>query len=425
MAGSADVVVVGSGLAGLACALELHRRGLAAEVIEVADGVGGRVRTDVVDGFRCDRGFQLLNPSYPAVRALVDVPALGMRRFGRGVEVLRPDGSVAALVDPLTRPRALPATVRGARGLVRPGEAARLARWAAPSLGSVRRLLARPDARLGDALDTARVDGELRSAVLEPFLTGTLATDPGEVSERFVRLLLRSFVLATPGVPAEGMQALPDQLAARLPARPRTGTAALEVRRERHGVRVETSEGPLAARAAVVATDAIAAARLTGSPDPGMHGLATWWLDAPGAPATDLLRVDGTRSGPVVNTAVVSAAAPTYAPPGRSLVQATTLHPGPGGQAPAFAVVREHLRRLWGDLVDEWRVVRRHDVPRALPRLPVPLVHRRPVHLGDGLLVAGDHRDTASIQGALVSGRRAAAAAAAHLGVPEPTGGRP
>ncbi len=416
MAESTAVVVVGAGLAGVGCAVELQRRGVDCVVLEASDGVGGRVRTDRVDGFLCDRGFQLLNPSYPAVRALVDLPGLDLHPFGRGVDVLRPDGSVTGLVDPLTRPRQLGRTLRAARSLVRPGEAVRLARWAAPALGSVDRMLRRPDAPLGEALDAAGVTGSLRTCVLEPFLTGTLATDPGTVSQRFVRLMLRSFARATPGLPGRGMQALPDQLASLLLTPPRTGVTARAVGRDGDGVRVDTDAGTWRAGAVVVAADPAAASGLLDLPEPATYGLATWWLDAPGAPDTDLLRIDGTRGGPVVNSAVVSAAAPSYAPAGRSLVQATTLHPGPGGRAPDEPAVREHLRRLWGGMVDDWGVVHRHEVPRALPRLPVPLDPRRPVDLGGGLLVAGDHRDTASIQGALVSGRRAAAAALAHLG---------
>ena len=78
-----DVVVVGAGLAGLQCARLLEQHGLDVVVLEASDGVGGRVRTDVVDGFRCDRGFQVLNPAYPELRRSVDVPALGLQKIGR------------------------------------------------------------------------------------------------------------------------------------------------------------------------------------------------------------------------------------------------------------------------------------------------------------------------------------------------------
>nr|WP_281363358.1 NAD(P)/FAD-dependent oxidoreductase [Nocardioides perillae] len=411
---AAEVVVVGAGLAGLACAVELQRHGVAVEVLEASDAVGGRVRTDVVDGFRCDRGFQLLNPSYPAARALVDLDALALQVAGRGVEVLRPSG-VARLADPTRHPRDLPATL--ASGLVRPGELVRLGRWAAPALGSVDRLLRRPDRTLGAALDAAGLRGSrdrLRREVLEPFLTGVVADDPAQVSERFARLLLRSFALATPGLPAAGMQALPEQLARRLAQPVRLAHPAHGVRRRDDAVEVLTAHGTWRARAVVVATDPRAAAALTEQPEPATRGLATWWFTAPEpVSSSPFLRVDGTRGGPVINTTVVSAWAPTYAPAGRPLVAATALLGA--GAAPREDEVRRHLAALWQRPTDTWEVVVRHDVPHALPAAPPPLRHRREVDLGGGLLVAGDHRDTGSIQGALVSGRRAARAALAHV----------
>jgi hypothetical protein len=142
-----------------------------------------------------------------------------------------------------------------------------------------------------------------------------------------------------------------------------------------------------------------------------MNGLRTWWFSAPEPPSPRrMLVVDG-RRGPVVNTAVLSAVAPAYAPPGRTLVEATTLLPTDADEQ----VVRRELDRLWATSTSSWELVVRHDVPRSLPaQLPL-LQARRPVALGDGLFVAGDHRDTASQQGALVSGRRAARAVLREL----------
>uniref|UniRef100_UPI003D7C6EE3 FAD-dependent oxidoreductase n=1 Tax=Kineococcus sp. SYSU DK018 TaxID=3383139 RepID=UPI003D7C6EE3 len=86
---SADVVVVGAGLAGLACARHLSAAGLQVAVVEASDGVGGRVRSDVVDGFRVDRGFQLVNPAYPELHKVLDVAALRLQPFDAGVAVVR------------------------------------------------------------------------------------------------------------------------------------------------------------------------------------------------------------------------------------------------------------------------------------------------------------------------------------------------
>jgi hypothetical protein len=129
------------------------------------------------------------------------------------------------------------------------------------------------------------------------------------------------------------------------------------------------------------------------------------------------LMLDPTRDGPVVNTAVMSRVAPEYAPAGRHLVQATTLAPdaGSGGAADAESAVRAQLARMYRTSTRGWELVVRHDVTAALPRQAPGVPLRRPVDLGEGRFVAGDHRDTASIQGALVSGRRAAVAVRSHL----------
>jgi phytoene dehydrogenase-like protein len=406
----ADVVVVGAGLAGLRCARLLRAAGRHVVVLEASDGPGGRVRTDLLDGYRCDRGFQLLNPAYPAVRRHVDVDGLDLRVFGRGVVVTR-DGDTAVVADPLRHPTLLGRTLRS--GYVRPGELARLAAWLVPALGPVPRLLAGPDATLAESLDAARVTGRLRREVLDPFLTGVLAERGGGSSTIFVRLLMRSFVRASPGVPARGMQALADQLAAGLDVRLRTPVRSL--RRVGPGHEVGTDDGRLRARAVVVAVGAESVAGLTPLPTPASKGLRTWWFATDALPAhPTFLRVDGrgAAAGPVVNTVAMTAVAPDYAPPGRHLVQATSLLPDPATEAD----VRRHLADLHRLPTGGWSLVTRHDIEHALPVQPPPTDVRRPVDLGGGLFVAGDHRDTGSLQGALASGARAARAVLASPG---------
>lgn len=402
----ADVVVIGAGVAGLVCTTDLQARGLDTLLVERADRVGGRIRTEQIDGFRCDVGFQLLNPAYPAVERLVDVAALSMQYFAAGVRVVRGADTVV-LADPRRAPGLLPATLRS--GLLDVREIAGLARWALPTLVAPQRSLRRPDHTLADALDRAGVRGPLRREVLEPFLSGVLATDPGPSSNRFVRLLIRSFLLGTPGLPREGMQALPNQLAGRLRQPVATEVRVLGVHA---GPAVRTDAGSVRARAVVVATDLPDAVLLGRAASRPVGGLTTWWFGTPPGLGRDrLLRVDGQR-GPVVNTAAVSAAAPSYAPPGRSLVELTTL----SGAGLTDDQVRSQAGRLWQSDASDWDLLVRHDVPRALPVTSPPLPPRRPVELGGGVFLCGDHQDTPSIQGALVSGRRTATAVATALG---------
>lgn len=409
----ADVIVVGAGLAGLTCARHLDAAGLSVRVLEAGDDIGGRVRTDVVDGYRLDRGFQLLNPAYPAVRQEIDVDALALRRFERAVGVRRDDG-FAIVADPTRHPGRLLDTLRSP--YLDPRALAAAARWVAPALGSVRRLLAGTDATLAESLDAAGLHGPLRHDVVERFLAGVLADDTDSSSAQFVRLLVRAFVLGTPGLPAQGMSALPHQIAAHL-SRPVELGAPVERVRGGQQPGVDTAGGRLDAPAVVVATDPATAATLLDIEAPEGKGLTTWWFGMGERPSDlGMLVLDGRLApGPLVNLAVVSNTAPSYAPPGRHLVQATALAPH-GSAAVTDDDARREAGMMLGCDTHGWQLLTRHDIPYALPAQPPPLHVRRPVDLGDGRFVCGDHRDTASIQGAMVSGRRTAREVAQALG---------
>lgn len=405
-----DVVVVGAGLAGLSAARVLVQADLDVAVLEASDAGGGRVRTDMVDGVRLDRGLQLVNPAYPELRATVDLGALDLRAFEPGVVVAGAAGP-AVLEHPLRRPRGIPAALsRRSGGFV---EKAGFAAYVAALLARpAQHGLRRPDVGWGEALDGWGVSGNLRRRVLEPFLAGVLAEDEQQTSRRFVDLLLRCFVLGTPGLPADGVGALPDQLAERLPPGVvHLGTPVSAVA----GDRVDTAAGSWRADAVLVAADPVTAARLCGLPAPTMRALTTFWLRAPASPAGGraLLHLDGDRRGPLVNAAVVSDAAPTYCSEG-ALVGATLL--GEHDDVATLAAAQAQLGLVYGTDAAGWEHLATYAIRDALPAMLPPLDVRRPTDLGDGLHVAGDHRDTASQQGAMVSGRRAATGVLRALG---------
>ena len=147
---------------------------------------------------------------------------------------------------------------------------------------------------------------------------------------------------------------------------------------------------------------------LPGLDVPEMRSGTTWWhlADVPGEALTGgrgVLVLDPQRRGPVVNTVVVSNAAPAYADGSRALVATTAL-----GLETSEDDVRAHLALLHGVDTRSWDTVAVHRIAGTVPAVPAGTPLRQPVRHGD-VFVAGDHRDTASIQGALVSGRRTAA----------------
>ncbi|MEU7788022.1 NAD(P)/FAD-dependent oxidoreductase [Amycolatopsis sp. NPDC049159] len=396
-----DVVVIGAGLAGLAAARRLHEAGVECAVLEAGDDVGGRVRTDVVDGFRLDRGFQVLNPAYPAIRRLVDVDALRLGRFWRAVRVAD-DDRVSLLGHPLDAPKAL-RDVAARRYLSAKDLAALGALSARVAAGSARSIVRGDDGTTADELGRAGLSDRAVATVLRPFLSGVFLEAELSTSSRFFRLVWRSFLRSAPSLPAEGMGALPRQLAARLPAGSvRTGTPV-----DRIGPgEVRTAGGDVwTARAIVVATDGTTASRLVdGVAEPLWNGVTTWYFAPDRRPSHEPVIMVDARGGPVVNTAVLSEVCPSYAPPGGALVSASTLTPV------AEPEVRRALGRMYRTDATRWPVIGRYEIPHALPAMPAPHPIRREVRWGDGIYVCGDHRDTSSLQGALASGGRTARA---------------
>ncbi len=410
-----DVVVVGAGLAGLAAAQRLAAAGVEVLVLDASDAVGGRVRTDVVDGLRLDRGFQVLNPGYPALRRVLDVTALDLRPFLAGLVVAM--GSRRwTLADPRRHPRL---ALRSALAPIgSPTGKSRLGLYAMAAAGApVSRLLSDPDSSAAEALATHHIPPALVNAVLRPFLSGVFLEPDLATSRRFLDLVVRSFVRGQPGLPAAGMQALPELVAARLPP----GAVRLATRVDAvSSSGAVTSRGDVRARAVLVATDPPAAGHLLPGLDvPLGRPVTTWYHLAEGAGPHDLLGgtaaivVDGQHRGPLVNSAVLTAAVPGYADGGRVLVSSSALGVHPGQAAELAA--RAHLQVLYGVDTRGWTHVATYPIPYALPAALPPLDVRKPVRLRDGLFVCGDHRDTPSVQGALVSGRRAADEVLAEL----------
>lgn len=402
----AEVVIVGAGLAGLSVARELQRAGSDVLVLERADAVGGRVRTDVLDGFQLDRGFQVLLTAYPEARRQLDLDDLDLRAFDPGAVVFTGRG-FHRVGDPRRMPSALLSSAVAPVGSV--ADKLRLARLLARlRTGDPPAMLRAPETATLEHLRSSGFSASMIDRFFRP-LFGGIQLDPElRSSSRMFEVVLSCLARGASAVPAAGMQAIPDQMAA--PLAPRQLHLGTHVQAVAPG-RVSTARGDLTADRVVIATEEPAAAALLGLPARVGRSAACVWFAASEAPRHDRsIILDGAASGPALNVAIMSNVAPTYAPEGTALIAAACPGTIGIGTAAIADQVRSQLRRWWGHRVERWEHLRTDVIPFAQPDSSPPLRPRRRVALGEGLFVCGDHRDTPSIQGALFSGRRCATA---------------
>ena len=406
---AADVVIVGAGLAGLAAAHTLTDAGREVVVLEASDGVGGRVRSDLVDGFRLDRGFQVLLTAYPDVSRQLDVEALELRRFDPG-SLVWIDDRLHAVGDPIRMPKRILDSAAAPVGSV--ADKVRLARLLLRlRRADPRALLRGPDRTTLDALRAEGFSPTMIDRFFRP-LIGGIQLDPDlGASSRMFEVVLRCLAVGDSAVPAAGMQAIPDQLAARLP----DGVLHLNttVTSIRDGT-VTTSEGEIVrAQHIVVATAGPAAATLLGLPAVASRAVSCVWFAAEQPPfAQKLIALDGSDSGPALNVSVMTNVAPEYGPSGAALIAAACPGRADADLEPA---VRRQLAAWWGSPVDQWTHLRTDVIAHGQPDSDPPFHPKQSVRVRNGVFVCGDHRDTPSIQGALYSGRRVAESILANL----------
>jgi phytoene dehydrogenase-like protein len=426
-----EVAIIGAGLAGLSCALSLEAEGLSVTLLEASDAPGGRVRTDLVDGFRLDRGFQVMLTAYPEAKRLLDYRALQLKPFEAGALVWH-GGKFHRFADPFRNP------MSAARFLLDPivplADKLHVAKLRARvRRGSLEEIFARTERTTRDYLQAVPFSANIIERFFEPFFAGVFLERELVTSSRFFEFLFRLFSLGDAVVPAAGMQQIPLQLAGKLGAATLlTGARVSKITRKTGGFQIGIADrDQQEARAVVLAVPGNDGNQLLG----GVGGwsvpeVRAWnkttalYYAAQQVAVTEpiiLLNGEGRAAGPVNHVAVMSAVSPQYAPPGAHLVVANVVGEAPAEDAAIMRLdraVRLHIGKWFGPTVDSWKMLGAYTLPRALPQQRHAEWEQAPVRVGGtgGVYMCGDYRETASIQGALASGRRAAEAVIKDLG---------
>ena len=414
MSKQVEVAIIGAGLAGLACAIELQKNNINFQIFEASDGVGGRVRSDVIDGFILDRGFQLYNPSYPEGKRLLNYDALDLKPFIPGVAI-RDNKRLRIVVDPfrakgfrLNLLKDIPGNPLSYLGLLR--------YFLSYLVTSDAQIATTKDISASDSLIKSGVRGNLLEKLLRPFLKGVFLESDLKTSRKFLDVVLKTFLRGTPSVPAQGMQVISDQLASKLPVEKISlNTKIIKI----EGNKLQTENEEIIAKKIVVATDPTTAISWLNLEEKIMHTVTTWYFKADQRVAElvkgkPILFVDASNNGPLTNAVVITNAASSYAPAGQVLVAASAIAPHENADLES---VKKHLSVIFGLDTNSWQLIKQYQIKEALASMYPPFSLINSNQISEDLFVAGDHRATSSIQGALLSGTNAATLVKVSLGL--------
>lgn len=409
------IVIVGAGLAGLSCARLLSRAGLPFTIHEASDGVGGRVRSDRVDGFTLDRGFQVMLPAYPEAKRVLDYDELDLRPLYRGSEV-HYKHHAHRLADPFHHP--LDAVKNLADDLIEWRD-----KWHTLVLWkevSGTRAIERgiPEMETEDYLRHFGFSEAMIDRFFRPFFGGVFLEKDLRTSARMFLFLYSMFRRGGAALPAHGMQSIPDQLAVALP--PDSLKLNSPVVAVRGGEVTLASGAVIRADHIIVATSEEVAQRLLPETSgekllPGRCTTCLYFSTDQPVPKESILHLDGDGRGPVNNACIISNAAPAYAPPGQHLISTSII--GAPSSNELEDVVREQMTHWFGPTARQWKHLRTYQIRNAQPE-------SRQLRLGEeslssvlapGLYRCGDYVEDVSFNGALLSGRRAAEALISSL----------
>ena len=372
-----DCIVVGAGLAGITAARTVQQAGNSVLLLEASDQVGGRVRSDVIDGFICDRGFQVINPKYPQVVKSNVIKELDFKYISGKIRLADEQIKVGYSLSTFS-----------------------------PKLGSINQKLrflkfvASPKVKNEKSFGHYTTEfPDLYQKVLKPFLSGVFLTDPQEIASDVAQEILRSFVKSLPGVPAAGVGEFSRAL-----AKPIQNLNLNESVQSVSNGQVTTNQGTYRGRYVIVATDPTTAAQLlSGVQLPKMFSSTTAYFATDQLPSDSKNLVVSSKSK-LVNSIVISQVSSKYAPIGQHLVSATSLSPI------TESVFRKELAEIWQMNTHSWEYVARYEIKQSLPAHLPGVRKTKSAKFSDQIYLAGDHMAVPSQQGAMQSGFLAARA---------------
>ena len=403
-----SIIIIGGGVAGLTAALYLERQGLEVLLLESSDRVGGRIKTDQIDGYLLDHGFQVYLTAYGEGLKTLELDKLNLKKFLPGAHLLLPTHKIATFVDPLRSPSYVLKSLAAPAGDI--GDKLSL-------FSLSRRLCKKRNKAIFEQdnvpthtiLKNYGLDDQLIQTFIRPFFAGIFLESSLQTSRRMFDFVMKMFTKGDAAVPAGGMEAIPKQILSKL-----VSTSVLT----HHEViaikdnKVECSNGKTYhGDKIIVATDAgKLTASISGRPNTSWHGVSCLYFSADEAPYKESLIGLVSKPGQVVNNiAVMSNVCETYAPAGKALI-AVSCNTILSDSKDTVLAVQKELSAWYGAKVMEWNFLKMYTIPKALPEQSSVSydLDIQKSKINDHVYMIGDHMVQSSINGAMRSGRQLA-----------------
>ncbi|KAG7017659.1 Protoporphyrinogen oxidase 2, chloroplastic/mitochondrial, partial [Cucurbita argyrosperma subsp. argyrosperma] len=412
------VIVVGAGLAGLAAATHLRSENIPFLLLEASDGVGGRVRTDLVDGFLLDRGFQIFITAYPEAQALLDYESLRLQKFYSGALVYF-DGKFHTVADPLRHFTDSLASLTNPIGSLIDKLLIGLTR--ARVLGkSDREIFTAGEASTMELLKEIGFSDSIITRFFRPFFGGIFFDPELETSSRLFNFIFKCLALGENTLPANGIGAIPQQLAANLPPETillNSRVVSVDFESKSPIVKLQSGEIIASEMGVIVAVEEPEAEKLLtgrrkiGSRKPPRSTVCLYFAaDRDRIPVREpVLFLNGSGKGIVNNMFFATNVAPSYGPAEKVLVSVSLIgkFEDVGDEDLTAEVIREMSDWFGESTIDGWKHLRTYRIGFAQPNQSPPSDLMKDPTVQSGLYVCGDYLTSATFDGALVSGRRA------------------